>query len=327
MQVKFWGTRGSLPVAATANEARKKIVAALTAANGRQFASAAEIETFTDSLPFAISGSYGGNTACVEVIGELIGESDHRHIEHVICDLGSGLRPLGRAKMAEFGPGKPQTYHVFVSHLHWDHLMGLPFFMPIYIPGNRIVMHGCHPHLEAGIRLQMAAPHFPVDFSQIGAEVEFDIMQPDQAYEIAGFKVCAKLQLHAGDSYAYRFEQNGKAVVYSTDSEHKLGQHAEQRAFIKFFQDADLVIFDTMYSLADAITVKADWGHSSNIIGVELCQEAHVARLAMFHHEPIYNDAKLAGLLDETRHFEEITRDGRLPLEIISSYDGLSVEL
>jgi len=323
MQVKFWGTRGSLPVAATASEARKKIIAALTAANGRQFATAAEIEAFTDSLPFAVSGSYGGNTACVEVIGD----SPQQHAGHVICDLGSGLRPLGQAKMAEFGPGKPQTYHVFVSHLHWDHLMGLPFFVPIYIPGNRIVMHGCHPHLEAGIRLQMAAPHFPVDFSQIGAKVEFDIMQPDQEYEIAGFKVRAKLQLHAGESYGYRFEQNGKAVVYSTDSEHKLGQHVEQRAFIKFFQDADLVIFDTMYSLADAITVKADWGHSSNIIAVELCQEAHVARLAMFHHEPIHDDAKLAGLLEETRHFEAITRDSQPTLEIISSYDGLSVEL
>jgi phosphoribosyl 1,2-cyclic phosphodiesterase len=327
MQVKFWGTRGSLPVAASADEVRRKIVAALSAADGRQFASEAEIEAFTDALPFAVRGSYGGNTACVELIGEP-GQPGNQHAnEHVICDLGSGLRPLGQAKMAAYGPGKPQTYHVFVSHLHWDHLMGLPFFVPIYIPGNRIVVHGCHPHLEAGIRLQMAAPHFPVDFGQIGAKVEFDIMQPDQDYEIAGFRVRAKLQLHAGDSYGYRFEKAGKSVIYSTDSEHKLGQHLEQRAFIKFFQDADLVIFDTMYSLADAITVKADWGHSSNIIAVELCQEANVRKLAMFHHEPIHDDAKLVSLFDETRLFEEITRDGRPPLEIISSYDGLTISL
>lgn len=327
MKVKFWGTRGSLPVATNAGEVRKKVVAALTAANGRQFATPEAIETFTDSLPFAVTGSFGGNTACVELIGESLDHPGLATTEHVICDLGSGLRPLGQAKMAAFGPGKPQTYHFFVSHLHWDHLMGLPFFVPIYIPGNRIVVHGCHANLEAGIRLQMSAPCFPVDFSQIGAKVEFEVLEPGRDYEIAGFKVRAKLQLHAGDSYGYRFEQNGKSLVYSTDSEHKLDNRVEQQAFIEFFQDADLVIFDTMYSLADAITVKADWGHSSNIIAVELCQEARVARLAMFHHEPIHDDSKLCSLLDETRRFEEITRDGRQPLNIVSAHDGLTLTL
>lgn len=323
MQVKFWGTRGSLPVATTSGEVNKKIVAALSAANGRHFASTAEIEAFADALPFAVAGSYGGNTACVE----LLGAPGDAPSEHVICDLGSGLRPLGQAKMATYGPSKPQTYHFFVSHLHWDHLMGLPFFVPIYLPGNRIIMHGCHPHLEAAIRLQMSAPCFPVDFSQIGAQVEFDLLEPGRDYTIAGFNVRAKLQLHAGDSYGYRFEQAGKAVVYSTDSEHKLENRAEQRAFVDFFQAADLVIFDTMYSLADAITVKADWGHSSNIIAVELCQQAGVARLAMFHHEPIHDDAKLASLYEETRRFEEVTRDGHAPLEILSSFDGMSIDL
>lgn len=323
MQIKFWGTRGSLPVATNTGEVRKKIVAALAAANGRQFASTEEIEAFAATLPFSVNGSFGGNTACVELIGNAEPGVD----QHVICDLGSGLRPLGQSKMATYGPARPQTYHFFVSHLHWDHLMGLPFFVPIYIPGNHIIMHGCHANLEAAIRLQMSAPCFPVDFNQIGANVEFDLLEPGRDYEIAGFKVRAKLQLHAGDSYGYRFEQDGKSIVYSTDSEHKLDNRIEQNAFIEFFQAADLVIFDTMYSLADAITVKADWGHSSNIIAVELCQEAGVSKLAMFHHEPIHDDTKLASLCDETRRFEEITRDGRQPLQIISSYDGLTVDL
>ena len=323
MQIKFWGTRGSLPVATTSVEVRKKVVAALSAANGRRFESQVEIEAFADTLPFAVTGSYGGNTACVELIAKPGAVAD----EHVVCDLGSGLRPLGQAKMATFGPGKPQTYHFFVSHLHWDHLMGLPFFVPIYLPGNRIVIHGCHANLETGIRIQMSSPCFPVDFSQIGATVEFDILEPGRVYDIAGFKVRAKLQLHAGDSYGYRFEHAGKSVVYSTDSEHKLDNRVEQNAFVEFFQAADMVIFDTMYSLADAITVKADWGHSSNIIAVELCQEAEVSRLAMFHHEPIHDDAKLVSLLEETRRFEEITRDGRAPLTIISAFDGLTVDI
>ena len=319
MKVKFWGTRGSLPVAATASDIRAKVVAALGAANGRQFASSNEIETFADQLPFAIAGGYGGHSSCVE----LISGGD----EHIICDLGSGARPLGQSKMATYGPARPQTYHVFLSHLHWDHLMGLPFFVPIYIPGNRIVIHGCHAELEQAVRLQMSAPCFPVDFSQIAASVEFERLEPGKPTQIAGLTVTTKLQLHFGDSYGYRFEKDGHTVIYSTDSEHKLNDPAAHASFVDFFRAADLVVFDAMYSLAEAISVKADWGHSSNIIGVELCQEAGAKRLALFHHEPIHGDAQLVRLYDETHRFEEITRGDGQPLEIISAYDGLTVEL
>ncbi len=319
MKVKFWGTRGSLPVAATAADIRSKIVAALTAANGRQFGSPEEIESFAEQLPFAVAGGYGGHSSCVELIAG--------GAEHFICDLGSGARPLGQNKIATHGPQRPQTYHVFLSHLHWDHLMGLPFFVPIYLPGNRIVIHGCHAEMEAAVRLQMSEPCFPVAFSQIAASVEFDRLEPGGTYEIAGVRVTPKLQLHHGDSYGYRFEKDGRSFVYSTDSEHKLNNPETAAGFIDFFRAADLVVFDAMYSLADAVSVKADWGHSSNIIGIELCQEAGARRLALFHHEPVHDDAQLDRLLEESRRFEEITRDGRAPLEIISAYDGLTIPL
>jgi ribonuclease BN (tRNA processing enzyme) len=114
--------------------------------------------------------------------------------------------------------------------------------------------------------------------------------------------------------------------VYSTDSEHRLEQVAERDAFIDFFRDADAVVFDAMYSLAEAISVKADWGHSSNIVGVELCQAACAKRLVMFHHEPAYDDARIMQVLEETRRFEKITREDH-QLEIISAWDGLELEL
>ena len=319
MKVKFWGTRGSLPVAATAADIRSKIVAALAAANGRQFSSFAEIKSFAEQLPFAVGGGYGGHSSCVE----LIAGGD----EHFICDLGSGARPLGQSKIATYGPRQTQTYHVFLSHLHWDHLMGLPFFVPIYIPGNRIVIHGCHAEMEAAVRLQMSEPCFPVAFSQIGASLEFDRLEPGRTYRIAGVAVTPKLQLHHGDSFGYRFEKDGCSFVYSTDSEHKLNDPETDTGFVDFFRAADLVVFDAMYSLADAVSVKADWGHSSNIVGIELCQEAGARRLALFHHEPVHDDAQLDRLLAESRRFEEITRDGRAPLEIISAYDGLTIAL
>jgi phosphoribosyl 1,2-cyclic phosphodiesterase len=214
-----------------------------------------------------------------------------------------------------------------MSHLHWDHIMGFPFFTPVYIPGNRIVIHGCHEELELAFRRQQAAPCFPVDFDQLAATIEFDVMTPGRRYEIAGLGVTAKRQRHAGDSYGWRFEHDGRAFVYTTDSEHALGDDSERAAFVDFFRGADLVVFDAMYSLAEAISVKADWGHSSNIVGVELCQAAGARRLCLFHHEPAHDDSQIARTLAETRRFEEITREDRIPLEVSAAYDGLEIAL
>ena len=151
-------------------------------------------------------------------------------------------------------------------------------------------------------------------------------MQPGQAVEIDGTTVVAHLQRHSGDSYGWRFERGGKRIVYSTDSEHRLEDEVEREGFIRFFDRADVVIFDAMYSLAEAISVKADWGHSSNIVGVELCHAARARKLVMFHHEPAYDDARISRVLQETQRFEQITRDGHA-LEVLSAWDGLELNL
>lgn len=322
MKVRFWGTRGSLPVALTAPQVRHKLISALTGAIGRQLDSDDKIVAYVErELGFDIAGTYGGHTSCVQIEAAQATSG-----EHMICDMGSGARPLGQALVSGCGPAHGQTYHVFMSHLHWDHIMGFPFFTPVYVPGNRIVIHGCHKDLERAFRRQQAAPSFPVAFVQLAADIEFDYLIPGETAEIGGFRVTPKKQLHGGDSYGYRFEREGKSLVYSTDSEHRLDDVEERDAFVRFFQQADLVIFDAMYSLADAISVKADWGHSSNIVGVELCQLAGARCLCLFHHEPASDDETLAALHLETRRFEEITREGR-PLEILTAYDGLEIVL
>ena len=315
--VRFWGTRGSLPVALTAAAVRAKVIAALRGASGRVFASDDDIEAYVDSLGMPIAGTFGGHSPCVEI--ETGGD-------YVLCDLGTGVRPFGQKALARHGPKSPQTYHVFMSHVHWDHIMGFPLFTPAYIPGNKIRIYGGHAELEAALRRQQAAPSFPVDFSALGANIEFVRLEAGPEYEIAGMQVRLMLQQHSGDSYGYRFSSAGKTLIYSTDSEHKLADLAETQAFVDFFRDADLVIFDAMYSLADTISVKADWGHSSNIVGVELCQMAGVRQLCLFHHEPIHSDEAIARVLAETRRFEEITRGGK-PLLVTAAYDGMEIPL
>ncbi|TDU30896.1 phosphoribosyl 1,2-cyclic phosphodiesterase [Panacagrimonas perspica] len=324
MRVRFWGTRGSLPVALTAAELRMRMARALVAARGRKFSGQREAESFLDELPRGWAHTWGGHSSCVQI--ELDGPRDQAR-EFVLCDLGSGVRRFGQELLATLGRDMRCTFHVFMSHLHWDHIMGFPFFTPAYLPGNTVRIYGGHANLRAAFERQQDAPSFPVPLSALGARLEFVQLEPDRRYDIAGLNVKAKLQRHSGGSYGFRFERNGRAVVYSTDSEHTLEAREEIDGFVDFFRDADLVIFDAMYSLADVMTVKADWGHSSNVVGVELCQLAGARHLALYHHEPIFGDERIAEIEAETRRLEEITRAGRSPLQVTAAWDGLEIEL
>jgi phosphoribosyl 1,2-cyclic phosphodiesterase len=318
MLVRFWGTRGSLPVALDGVGVRRKIKRALLQANGRRFEDEAAIERFIDGeLDFPTRHGYGGNSACVEIIG---GQ------DSMICDMGSGLRCLGQQIMKDDGPGHPCVYNFFMSHMHWDHIMGFPFFPPAYFPGNTIRIYGCHAMMEEAFRRQHSAPCFPVQWDQLRAEISLIRLDTGQMYEINGCRVTATHQPHPGDSYGYRFERDGKTVVYSTDAEHKLESEAETQVMVDFYRDADLVIFDAMYSMAAMGTIKEDWGHSSNTIGVDLCLRAGVKHLCMFHHEPVYDDEMIYTVLQETIRYAEIMREGN-PLKVSTAYDGLVIDV
>ena len=317
--VTFWGTRGSIPVSLDSATIRDKLARALVSASGKGLDTQEKARAWVDSeLDFAVSHTFGGNSSCVQL--------DAGDAEYVLCDLGSGVRAFGNHVFARDGASKPNVFHVFQSHLHWDHIMGFPFFAPAYVPGNRIRIYGCHPNLEAALRRQQDPPSFPVPFDRLGASIEFVTLQPGRIYDIAGWSVTAKLQSHSGDSYGYRFVRDGRIIVYSTDSEHRLDDPNVAEAAATFFADADLVIFDAMYSLADAVSVKEDWGHSSNIVGVEMAQMANVKHLCMFHHEPAFDDERIESVLNETIRFEKLTRTEQ-PLTVTAAYDGMEIEL
>jgi phosphoribosyl 1,2-cyclic phosphodiesterase len=319
MLVRFWGTRGSLPVALTAPSVRQKIVGALAAANGMRFDDADAIDRFVDELGFAASATYGGATPCVEL--EVQGPS------YIICDMGSGLRSFGLDSMRRNAEGHARAYHFFLSHLHWDHIMGFPFFTPAFDPEAQIRIHSAHPDAEQALRRQQEEISFPVPFDWLRADIAFVTMAEGQPIEVDGLVVEAKAQKHSHVSYGYRFtDRDGCITIYSTDSEHKPSDMEDEAAFIDFFRDADLVVCDTMYSLAESVSMKEDWGHSSNIVAIDLCHEAGAKRLALFHHEPTYEDEDIQRMHEESIRYEQLTRE-RSPLEVICAYDGLEVRI
>jgi phosphoribosyl 1,2-cyclic phosphodiesterase len=324
MLVRFWGTRGSLPVAATASIVQEKVAGALLAASGRRFADMDAARAFTrNELDFATGGTFGGATTCVEIEAGDPAAGD----PFIVCDMGSGLRGFGLDAMRRCAGGHARVYHFFMSHLHWDHIMGFPFFVPAFDPNAHIIVHSGHDDAETALRRQQEEISFPVAFDWLRAKIEFRTLKPGDVYQIGAVQVEVMEQHHSHSSFGYRFtDAAGKVAVFSTDSEHKMEKMHGEADVEAFFGNADLVICDTMYSLADSVSMKEDWGHSSNIVAIDLCHGARAKRLALFHHEPVYSDADIARMHTESIRYEELTRE-HAPLEVLCAYDGLEVVL
>jgi len=313
----FWGARGSLPATITKEQIKDKIFQVLTRTRGINLDTDEAISSFVETLPFSLWSTYGCNTSCVE-----IREAEH----YILCDAGTGIRDFGRFVMKQQKAAGGNIFHLFISHLHWDHIQGFPFFTPAYIPGNQINIYGGHERLEEAFIRQQESISFPVPLDGMAADIRFTVIETDREYEIGGLKVRAIEQDHPGGSFSYRFSRQDKAIVYSTDSEHKTEDEEGKNIYLEFIRDADLLIFDAQYSLLDAMSTKENWGHSSNLLGVELAVEANVKRLVLFHNEHTCEDEQLEQFLEDTRQYLKIY-DESSPLKIDLAYDGMDIEV
>lgn len=320
MIVRFWGTRGVLPVAPTAEQIRTKIANALLAANGLALKSREDIARFIEeNLTFAGRSTYGGATSCVEI--------ESGEVAYFVCDMGTGLREFGLDALGRRQGRKGGRFNIFLSHLHWDHIMGLPFFLPATDPSVEIIIHSCHPNAEKALRRQQEEISFHRPFESWEADFRFVTLCAGNDYDIDGLTVSAVAQDHPGGSYGYRFtDRHGRSVVYSTDCEHNIDDMYREDAFVAFFDSADLVVADTMYSLAATSSTKENWGHSSNLVAIDLCHQAGARRLALFHHDPLHDDDDLQRLHEDSVRYEALSREDR-PLEVLCAYDGLEVAL
>jgi phosphoribosyl 1,2-cyclic phosphodiesterase len=318
----IWGSCGSLPSPATSAAIRDKVKAALWGARGETFTNESDVETFIDKLPHYMRGTYKTNTSCVQI--------DAGADDVILCDAGTGIRDFALSLPAN---APPRTFHIFLSHLHWDHIQGFPFFAPAYVPGNKIIFHGFHAETEQVLRQQMKAPCFPVSFDIMHADIEFDIRECGAAFQIGDVAVTTIKQQHPGDSWGYRFEQAGKSIIFSSDSEHGPEAKEEGYQFVDFFRNADVLIFDGQYTLEDATSAKRNWGHSDHITAVELAARARVKQLIVFHHEPAHSDQMIDKMHVDARQYLHTynqknypNADTFFPNSLALAYDGLVIE-
>jgi len=243
---------------------------------------------------------YGGNTSCLEVLGGS---------EILVLDAGTGIRKLGLRLSLR---NRPLRIHLLVTHTHWDHIQGFPFFTPIYSPQNEIFVYGpraLEKSLEAAIMAQLEYSYFPVRGVELAARVRFRELG-EENFAIGDIGVATKTMNHPIRVLAYRLTHRGRSAVYTGDnepyydveaggprSEAGLRRREEfirecNRGVVEFCRGADLLVADAQYTDAE-YRAKRGWGHSSVSHVLELARDAGVRRLVLFHHEPEYDDRRL----------------------------------
>lgn len=317
MKLKFWGVSGSIASPCDSGQISAKVQEVLNLVTPNDLKNDSSRSRFFENLPHRLKGTYKGNSSCVQV--------QTSSGKQIIFDTGTGARKLAVDLMkTPLGKGQGEV-HIFYSHLHWDHIQGFPFFVPAYIPGNQIHIYARVDDLEEKFKKQLTYPYFPLLFDQLGATVHFHELEKGSSPDLGeGIKIEFEQLYHPQVSHAYSVEENGKKVVYMTDSEFHLENMELIQNAAKLCSNADAFIFDCQFTFHDAIS-KVDWGHSSVFTGIDIATTASAKRLFLFHHEPAYDDVKIDSILLEGLSYRE--KVGSSNLELIPAYDGLELEI
>jgi len=245
----------------------------------------------TVACPSTSHIKYGGNTSCIEV---MVGDRT------IIFDAGTGIRNLGNELMKR----DVREAHLLMSHTHWDHINGFPFFVPAYDPNRSLHIMAGHLGSDNGgiqdvLTAQMISPMFPVPLETMQAKLRFeDFKAGDQFKLYPDVNIRTAPLRHPNGATGYRIEHDGKSACYVTDTEHVPGEPDQN--ILELIEGSDLVIYDSTYTEDEFIT-KVGWGHSTWNEGLALCKAANVKRFAIFHHEPDHDDDFVDGIEAEAQ--------------------------
>ena len=287
------------------------------------------------AAPFKTHLGVGGNTSCVEIrSGDYL----------LVCDAGTGIIPLGNELIQQ---DKIREMLIILTHYHWDHVCGLPFFVPAFVSDWKINFFGPgdSPKLiEEHVSAQMQAPYFPVGTETWLAETNY-LTPENDGFQYGPMKIDFSNVHHPGITYGYKIEVNNKTIVYASDNEcmfieksvkhrsnefneeeHELYKemiHEEHQSELNLIQDADILIHDAQYT-PDDYDKKRGWGHSCYIDTINTAIDANVKELYLFHHDPNYNDTTMEAIL---KHSNEIIKEKGASLICHIAKEGMVIDI
>lgn len=286
MVVKFWGTRGSIPV-----PGKKTLI-------------------------------FGGNTPCIQVTTE--------KKQIIVLDAGTGIRELGKELIA----GENREIYLLISHSHWDHVHGIPFFLPLFRNDFKVNIYSCGDNgfdAESIIDAQMQPSFFPVNKEVFNANVTYNSITSGKTYNIAGVTIETLKVNHSKGTLSFKITENGKSVVYMTDNEIKFDfteqiintdrLRALNSELIEFCNGCEYLIHDSMYNL-ESFSEKIGWGHSNNVSLAYFSILAKVKNLVLFHYDPDYSDDIVKKMFNGTKR---ILMECNNQINCIASKEGLEI--
>jgi phosphoribosyl 1,2-cyclic phosphodiesterase len=281
------------------------------------------------ATPGASTMRYGGNTSCVEL-------RSGNHL--IVFDAGTGIRDLGNRLLKEF-KGQPLTIHVFISHTHWDHIQGFPFFLPAYEPLNTVHLYGPpgrDKSLDKILKIQMDSDYFPVELGAMSPNIFVHEMRDD--ITIGELTVKHFYLNHPAMCLAYRVTDGSRNVVYATDNEPYQGTLFAQskkvesssdfptyldEKFVEFLSQADLFIGEAQYT-TEEYNEKRGWGHSPLEFVVRFAVQANVKTFALFHHDPLHDDDFVDGMIKEAKQLVKLYGGS---MECVGAQEGAEIQI
>lgn len=295
LTLKFWGVRGSLPAAPTPIDWTNHIEGVLKNFFAMGYRDPSEISNYIQSIDIALLGGYGAATTCIEVLSPAA---------QIIIDGGSGIRNLSEYIMAGKAGRVKGPFHIFMTHFHWDHVIGLPFFTPHFIPGCEVHYYAVQPELENIIRGIFRRPNFPVPFEALNSKVIFHSLEPRKPFKINDMTVTPYKLDHPDPCWGFKVESGGKTYAHCVDTEGTRITREELGADLPLYQGVDLMYFDAQYTLPE-LAEKANWGHSASQVGLDIALREGIKKVYFSHHDPGARVQHVQELKKQTQEYYE----------------------
>ena len=315
MRIRFWGVRGSIPAPLLPSQIKSKISAILERLTPGDLERPEDRERFLADLPHWLFGTVGGNSPCVSVQLDTAAEI-------LVFDAGTGIRELGQTVSKE--KPKINDYHVFFSHLHWDHISGVPFFGPAYDPSVAVDFYSPvgAGAIESALHGQMTSPYFPIHMETMSARKNFHSFH--DFIKLSGAEISCRRMNHPGDSYSFKVDDGKHKFIYATDTELSTDDFLKNKENTAYFSDADVIVIDSQYTLGEAIE-KYNWGHSAFSLAVDFAANWNIKHMVLFHHDPTYDDHKLFNMLQSAKWYAE--RMNIKGIKISLAMEGMEIVL